>query len=50
MKSFNIDADNNITAFATKKDAEAASGDTFQSQAELDQLAAGWPASRLVEI
>ena len=50
MKSFNIDAENNITAFAKSKDAEAASGDAFRSQAELNKLASGWPASRLVEV
>ena len=50
MKSFNIDAENNITAFALSKEAEAAGGDTFRSEAELHKLAAGWPASRLTEI
>ena len=50
MKSFNIDVENNITAFALSKEAEAAGGDTFRSEAELHKLAAGWPASRLAEI
>ncbi|MEO8052893.1 MAG: DUF3489 domain-containing protein [Acidobacteriota bacterium] len=50
MKSFNIDRENNITAFAKSKDAEGASGDTFRSEAELSKLAAGWPAARLAEI
>jgi len=50
MKSFSIDRENNITAFAKRKDAEAADGDTFRSEAELYELTAGWPASRLVEI
>ena len=50
MKSFNIDAENNLTAFAISKEAEAAGGDTFRSEAELHKLAAGWPASRLVEV
>src|ERR1035437_4610126 len=50
MKSFSIDRDNNISAFAKRKDAEAAIGDTFRSEAELHELTAGWPASRLVEI
>ena len=50
MKSFNIDAENNITAFATGIEAEAASGEAFRSEAELYKLTAGWPASRLVEI
>lgn len=48
MKSFSIDQDNNITAFASSKDAEA-SGESFHSQADLDKLAAHWPISRLVE-
>ena len=39
MKSFNIDAENNITAFAISKEAEAA-GDTFRSEAELHELTA----------
>jgi hypothetical protein len=50
MKSFSIDRENNITAFAKRKDAEAANGDVFGSDAELHKLTAGWPASRLVEI
>jgi Protein of unknown function (DUF3489) len=50
MKLFNIDRDNNITAFTKRKDAQFANGDTFRSQTELSELAAAWPASRLVEI
>ena len=50
MKSFSIDRDNNITALTSRKDAESANSDTFRSEAELSELAAGWPASRLVEI
>ena len=50
MKSFTIDAENNITAFAKSKDAKAARGDTFRSEAELHQLTDAWSASRLVEI
>jgi hypothetical protein len=50
MKLFNIDRENNITAFAKRKDAEAATGDTFRSETELSELTATWPASRLVEI
>ena len=41
MKSFRIDRENNITAFAKRKDAEAAGGDTFRSEAELHELTAG---------
>src|SRR5665811_341588 len=50
MKLFSIDRENNITAFAKRKDAEAATGDTFRSETELSELSAAWPASRLVEI
>ena len=50
MKLFSIDRENNITAFAKRKDAEAATGDTFRSETELSELTATWPASRLVEI
>jgi hypothetical protein len=50
MKSFSIDRENNITAFAKRKDAAAANGDTFGSETELHELTAAWPASRLVEI
>ena len=50
MKSFSIDRENNITAFAKRKDAASANGDTFRSETELSELTASWPASRLVEI
>jgi hypothetical protein len=50
MKSFSIDRENNITAFTRRKHAEAGNGDTFRSETELNELAAAWPASRLVEI
>src|ERR1039457_1682895 len=50
MKLFSIDRENNITAFAKRKDAEAATGDTFRSETELSELTAMWPASRLVAI
>jgi hypothetical protein len=53
MKTFTIDSDNNITLFASKKEAAAASTtpfDPFASQSELAELAADWPMNRLVEI
>jgi hypothetical protein len=50
MKSFSIDRENNITAFATVPEAQAASGEAFGSEAELHKLTADWPTSRLVEI
>src|ERR1022692_4166777 len=53
MKTFTIDNDNNITAFPTPDHAEAAVGagaQPFTSQKQLAELAATWPAERLVEI
>lgn len=52
MKIFTIEAEtNNITAFATAKEAEAiANVERFRNQAGLAKLAANWPAARLVEI
>jgi len=53
MKTFTIDADNNISVFTSKQEAAAASAtpfDPFASQSELAELAAEWPMSRLVEI
>jgi hypothetical protein len=51
MKTFTIDAENNITTHASAEEAAAAPGaDRFSSAAELGALAANWPAERLVEI
>jgi hypothetical protein len=51
MKAFNIDAENNITAFASAKAAPKTEGtQLFTSEDALAELAATWPASRLVEI
>src|SRR5580658_3000546 len=53
MTTFTIDSDNNITAFSTPEEAAATTTtpfDTFASQKELAQLAAAWPADRLVAI
>jgi hypothetical protein len=53
MKTFTIDTDNNISAFATQEEAAAtstASLDSFSSRKELAQLAGTWPAERLVVI
>jgi len=52
MKTFTIDAENNISVFATKKEAAVASTtpfDPFTSADELAELVADWPMSRLVE-
>jgi hypothetical protein len=53
MTTFTIDSDNNITAFGTPEEAAATTTtpfDTFASQKELAELAAGWPPERLVAI
>ena len=53
MTTFTIDEQNNITAFATPEEAAAATATpfaTFASQKELAELAAAWPAERLVAI
>src|SRR6266851_4420624 len=48
MTTYTIDAENSITAFGSKQ--EAGEGETFGSQQELADLAATWPANRLIEI
>jgi hypothetical protein len=53
MTTFTIDTENNITAFGTPEEAAATTTtpfDTFASQKELAELAAAWPAERLVAI
>jgi hypothetical protein len=53
MTTFTIDSENNITAFGTPEEAAAATTtpfDTFASQKELAELAAAWPAERMVAI
>ena len=53
MTTFTIDSENNITAFGTPEEAAATTTtpfDTFASQKELAELAATWPAERLVAI
>ena len=49
MKTYTIDAGDNITAFGSAKEAEN-SGERFNSQKELARLAEGWPVTRLVAI
>src|ERR1700736_4487575 len=51
MKTFTIDTDNNISAFATPEEAAATTNnpfDTFASQKELLSLVKAWPEERLV--
>jgi hypothetical protein len=53
MKTYTIDAENNISVFASPEEAAAASNtpfDTFSSQQELAELAKAWPTERLVAI
>ena len=50
---FTIDIENNISAFATQEEAAASittAYEFFASEKELAQLAAAWPAERLVAI
>jgi hypothetical protein len=48
MTTYTIDNENNITAHGSKQ--EAGEGETFSTQQELADVAATWPATRLVEI
>jgi hypothetical protein len=48
MKTYTIDAENSITAFASKQD--AAEGESFSSQEELASLVANWPVEQLIEV
>src|ERR1022692_2652124 len=53
MKTFTIDNDNNISAFATQEEAAAATAtpfDSFASQQELADLADQWPGERLLAV
>ena len=52
MTTFRIDAENNITAFASGEQIKESAGETetFSSRQELTALADKWPAARLVEI
>src|SRR6266852_4035279 len=48
MKTYTIDKENSITAFATKQ--EAGEGESFSSQPELASLVAEWRTDRLIEV
>jgi hypothetical protein len=48
MKTYTIDAENSITAHASKQ--EAGEGQSFSSPRELASLVAEWPADRLIEV
>src|SRR5260370_26180748 len=53
MTTFTIEPENNITAFASVKEARAShieQAEYFSSQDDLGKLAVSWPAARLIEI
>src|SRR5258708_37202641 len=50
MATFTIDTENNITAYRTGVAIPDGSAERFTSEKELGELAAQWPASRLVEV
>jgi hypothetical protein len=51
MKAFSIDAENNITVFASADSAPKTEGsEVFASESAFAELAATWQGSRLVEI
>jgi len=49
MKTFTIDQENNITAYAATEQVPDGA-ERFTSEKELGKLAASWPAERLIEI
>jgi len=50
MKAFRIDSDDNITAYSSRKQAEAEGDGVFTTSGQLEKLMAEAPISRLVEI
>jgi len=52
VQAFTIDEDNNITVFASSKEAANGGGgiEIFTSDEELARLASNWPGTRLIEI
>jgi len=53
MKTFTINEQNQVVAFATPEEAAASSAtpfDTFSTEQELAELAKGWPAERLLAV
>ena len=52
MKTFTIDAEDNITVFASlsERDQSGGEAESFSSEKTLSALAAKWPSTRLVEI
>jgi hypothetical protein len=50
MATFTIDSENNITGYAPGEAAPDGNTERFTTESELGQLAALWPAARLVEV
>src|ERR1700704_5193868 len=50
MAAFTIDSDNNITGYASGEAIPDNDSQRFTTESELAQLAAQWPAARLVEV
>ena len=50
MATFTIDSDNNITGYAPGEAVPDNDSEQFTTESELAQLAAQWPAARLVEV
>src|SRR5262245_37829623 len=48
--TFVIDNENIITAYGRSQEADGEQGESFSSEQELTDLAANWPAARLVEV
>ena len=50
MATFSIDSENNITGYAPGEAVPNNDSQRFTTESELGQLAAQWPAARLVEV
>jgi hypothetical protein len=50
MATFTIDSENNITGYASGEAVPDGNTERFTTESELAQLAAQWPAARLVEV
>src|ERR1700687_6140712 len=50
MATFTIDSENNITGYAPGEAVPDNDSERFTTESELGQLAAQWPAARLVEV
>src|ERR1700688_2746770 len=50
MATFTIDSENNITGYAPGEAIPDNDSERFTTESELAQLAAQWPAARLVEV